>query len=58
MEHTYRECEIQFLEQKRFPSKEAGRYNSSTKNVVQINLKSFEEVPIHHTTLKHNTEIM
>ena len=41
MENTYRECEIQFLEQKRFPSKEAGRYNSSTKNVVQINLKSF-----------------
>ena len=58
MEHTYRECEIQFLEQKRFPSKEAGRYNSSTKNVVQINLKSFEEVPIYHTKLKHKTEIM
>ena len=58
MENTYRECEIQFLEQKRFPSKEAGRYNSSTKNVVQINLKSFEEVPIYHTKTKHKTEIM
>ncbi len=58
MEHTYRECEIQFLDQKRFPSKEVGRYNSSTKNVVQINLKSFEEVPIYHTKLKHKTEIM
>jgi hypothetical protein len=23
-----------------------------------INIKDFEEVPIHHTTLKHNTEIM
>ena len=58
MEHTYRECEIQFLEQKRFPSKEAGRYNSSTKNVVQINLKSFEQVPIYHKKIKHKTEIM
>jgi hypothetical protein len=25
---------------------------------VQINIKSFEEVPIHHTTVKHKTEIM
>jgi len=58
MQHTYRECEIQFLEQKRFPTKEKGRHNSSTKNVVQINIKSFEEVPIHHTKLKHRTEIM
>ena len=58
MEHTYRECEIQFLEQKRFPTKEKGKHNSSTKNVVQINIKSFEEVPIHHTKLKHKTDIM
>ena len=58
MQHTYRECEIQFLEQKRFPTKEKGKHNSSTKNVVQINIKSFEEVPIHHTKLKHKTEIM
>ena len=58
MQHTYRECEIQFLEQKRFPTKEKGRHNSSTKNVVQINIKSFEEVPIHHTQTKHKTEIM
>ena len=58
METTYRECEIQFLDQKRFPSKESGKYNSSTKNVIQINIKSFEEVPIYHTKLKHKTEIM
>ena len=58
MQHTYRECEIQFLEQKRFPTTEKGKHNSSTKNVVQINIKSFEEVPIHHTKLKHKTEIM
>ena len=58
MEYTYRECEIQFLEQKRFPSKESGRYNASVKNVVQINIKSFEEVPIYHKKIKHITEIM
>ena len=58
MQHTYRECEIQFLEQKRFPTTEKGKHNSSTKNVVQINIKSFEQVPIHHQKLKHKTEIM
>jgi len=28
------------------------------KNVVQINMKSFEEVPIYHKKIKHKTEIM
>ena len=55
---TYKDCEIEFLDQKRYPSKETGKYNSSTKNVVQVNIKAFEEVPIHHTNLKHKTEIM
>ena len=58
MEHTYRECEIEFLEQKRFPTKEKGKHNSSTKNVVKIHIKSFEEVPIYHEKTKHKTEIM
>ena len=58
MEHTYRECEIQFLEQKRFPSEKQGKYHASVKNVVQINIKSFEEVPIYHKKIKHKTEIM
>jgi hypothetical protein len=58
MRKTYKECDIQFLDQKRFPTKEKGKYNTPTKNVVMINIKDFEEVPIHYTTLKHNTEIM
>jgi hypothetical protein len=58
MVHTYRECEIEFLDQKRFPTKEKGRHNSSTKNVVKIHIKSFEEVPIYHEKTKHKTEIM
>ena len=58
MVDTYRECEIEFLEQKRFTTTEKGKHNSSTKNVVKIHVKSFEEVPIHHTTVKHKTEIM
>ena len=58
MQVLYQECEIEFLEQKRFPSKEAGKYHSSTKNIIQINIKSFEEVPIHHTQTKHKTDII
>ena len=58
MQVIYKDCQIEFLEQKRYPSKESGKYNSSTKNVVQIDIKAFEEVPIHHTKIKHNTEIM
>ena len=58
METTYRECRIEFLEQKRFPTTKKGKYNASVKNVVQINIKSFEEIPINHTPIKHKTEIM
>ena len=58
METTYRECGIEFLEQKRFPTTKKGKYNASVKNVVQINIKSFEEIPINHTPIKHKTEIM
>ena len=38
--------------------KKEGEYYSSTKNIIKINIKSFEEVPIHHTKIKHKTEIM
>ena len=58
MQIIYEECDIQFVDQKRFPSKEQGRYNASVKNVVQINMTSFEEVPIYHKKIKHVTEIM
>ena len=58
MESIYKSCDVQFLDQKRFPSKEQGKYTASVKNVVQINIKDFEEVPIHHTNIKHKTEIM
>ena len=58
MRKTYKECGIDFLDQKRFPAKEKGKYNTPTKNVVMINIEQFEEVPIHHTKLKHDTEII
>jgi hypothetical protein len=58
MQVTYQDCEIEFLEQKRYPSKKVGEYNSSTKNIIQINRKTFEEVPIHHTKTKHKTDIL
>ena len=58
MKTNYKKCDIQFLEQKRYPTKEKGKYNTPTKNVVMINVDQFEEVPIHHTKLKHETEIM
>ena len=46
-------CNIEFLGEKRFPTKEKGKHNTPTKNVVQISIKEFENVPIHHT-LKRN----
>ena len=46
------------MEQKRFPTKDKGKYNTPTKNVVKISIKEFENVPIHHTKLKHKTEIL
>ena len=58
MKKTYKDCEIKFLESKRFPRKEEGRDNTPTKNIVKISIKEFENVPIHHTQLKHKTEIL
>ena len=58
MESIYKSCDVKFLDQKRFPAKERGKYTASVKNVVQINIKNFEEVPIHHTKIQHKTEIM
>ena len=58
MMKTYEKCEIEFLDQKRFPSKEEGKYNTPTKNVVKISIKEFENVPIHHTQIKHKTDIL
>ena len=58
MEGTYEKCGIEFLEEKRFPSKEEGKYNTPTKNVVKISVKEYENVPIHHTPIKHKTEIL
>ena len=58
MEATYKKCEIEFLDQKRFPAKDKGKYNTPTKNIVKISTKEFENVPIHHTQIKHKTDIL
>ena len=55
---NYKKCHIEFLEQKRFPTKEKGKYNTPTKNVVKISIDDFEDIQINHTILEHNTEIM
>ena len=38
MEVTYLKCAIEFMEQKRFPTKDKGKYNTPTKNVVKISI--------------------
>ena len=58
MESTYKKCDIEFLDQKRFPTKDKGKYNTPTKNIVKISIKEFENVPIHHTKLTHKKEII
>ena len=58
MMKTYKDCKIKFLEQKRFPTKDKGKHNTPTKNVVKISVEEFENVPIHHTPIKHETEII
>ena len=58
MKTTYKDCSIEFLKEKRFPSKEEGKYNTPTKNVVKISISDFENVPIHHTQIKHKTDIL
>ena len=50
--------DLEFIEQKRFPTKEKGKYNTPTKNVVSISTEGFEDIKINHTILKHKTDIM
>ena len=59
MVKTYEKCGIEFMEQKRFPKKkDQPKSNTPTKNIVKISIKEFENVPIHHTQIKHKTEIL
>ena len=58
MSNNYKECGLEFIEQKRFPTKEKGKYNTPTKNVVSISTKGFEDIKINHTILEHKTDIM
>ena len=58
MKTNYKHCDIQFLEQKRYPSTVKNKYNTPTKNVVCISIEHFKDVTINHNKLKHNTEIM
>ena len=59
MVKTYKTCGIEFMEQKRFPKKkDQPKSNTPTKNVVKISIKEFENVPIHHTQIKHKTDIL
>ena len=58
MKVNYKQCDIQFLEQKRYPSKEKNKYNTPTKNIVMIDVDEFKDIIINHTKIKHNTEIM
>jgi len=58
MKNNYKECGLEFIEQKRFPTKEKGKYNTPTKNVISVSIKEFEDVKINHTKIKHITEIM
>ena len=58
MMNTYKDCEIEFMEGKRFPKNDQPKSNTPTKHVVKISIKEFENVPIHHTQIKHKTEIL
>ena len=58
MKNNYKECGLEFIEQKRYPTKEKGKYNTPTKNVISVSIKEFEDVKINHTIIKHKTDIM
>ena len=58
MKKTYQDCEIDFLDQKRFPTKEKGIHSSPTKNVVMISTKKFEKIQIYHKLTEHKKDIL
>ena len=54
----YKDCGIDFLAQKRFPTKEKGKHNSPTKNIVMISTKEFEKIKIFHELTEHKKDIL
>ena len=55
---NYKDCDIDFLDQKRFPTKEKGKHNSPTKNVVMIAIKKFDKVQVFHKLTEHKKDIL
>ena len=59
MKNNYKECGLEFIEQKRFPTKEKGKYNTPTKECsLQYSIKEFEDITkSNHTgaVIKHKT---
>ena len=54
----YDKCDVEFIEEKRFPSQEKGKYNTPTKHLVKISAKKFEKVKILHNKIDYDKEII
>ena len=54
----YKDCDIDFLDQKRFPTTQKGKHNSPTKNVVMISVQKFDRIKIYHKVTEHKKDIL
>ena len=46
IQEYFEKCDVEFIEEKRFPSQKKGEYNTPTKHLIKISIEKFQSVKI------------
>ena len=58
IQEFYKDCNVEFIEDKRFPSQKKGEYNTPTKHLIKISIEKFQSVKILHNKINYDKEII
>ena len=58
IQEYFEKCDVEFIEEKRFPSQKKGEYNTPTKHLLKISTKKFEQIKILHNKINYDKEII
>jgi hypothetical protein len=58
IQEFYKDCNVEFIEEKRFPSQKKGEYNTPTKHLIKISIEKFQSVKILHNKINYDKEII
>jgi hypothetical protein len=58
IQEYFEKCDVEFIEEKRFPSQKKGEYNTPTKHLLKISTEKFEQIKILHNKINYDKEII